>query len=151
MNYLRHLTVVVLLLVAMRPAAAADVIYPPGVRVGLSPAVGLSLAKTFTGFQSNDQSVKVLVTELPPNAYEEVKTAFAKPDALGPTGIRPQTIETTAGPAYYTVEVGKDGDNTVQRYSMILPGGTFSGYVDVQVPENATKIYSDDAVRQMLA
>jgi hypothetical protein len=34
---------------------------------------------------------------------------------------------------------------------MILPGGTFSGYVAVQVPENATKIYSDDAVRQMFA
>ena len=34
---------------------------------------------------------------------------------------------------------------------MILPGGTFSGYVAVQVPENASKIYTDDAVRQMFA
>jgi hypothetical protein len=34
---------------------------------------------------------------------------------------------------------------------MILPGGTFSGYVAVQVPENAAKIYTDDAVRQMFA
>src|SRR6266481_2564354 len=34
---------------------------------------------------------------------------------------------------------------------MIVSGGTFSGYVAVQVPENATKIYSDDAVRQMFA
>ena len=34
---------------------------------------------------------------------------------------------------------------------MILSGGTFSGYVAVQVPENAGKIYSDDAVRQMFA
>jgi hypothetical protein len=151
MKYVRHLTVVVLLLVAMRPAAAANVIYPPGVRVGLSPAVGLSLAKSFTGFQSDDQSVKVLVTELPPNAYDEVKTAFAKPDAVGPTGIKPQTIETKAGPAYYTVEVGKDGANTVQRYSMILPGGTFSGYVAAQVPANATKILSEDVIRAMFA
>ena len=39
----------------------------------------------------------------------------------------------------------------VRRYSMILPGGTFSGYVAVQVPENASKIYTDDAVRQMFA
>jgi hypothetical protein len=38
-----------------------------------------------------------------------------------------------------------------RHYSMILSGGAFSGYVDVQVPENATRIYSDDAVRQMLA
>lgn len=34
---------------------------------------------------------------------------------------------------------------------MILPGPTFSGYVAVQVPENATKIYTDEAVRQMFA
>jgi hypothetical protein len=34
---------------------------------------------------------------------------------------------------------------------MILSGGTFSGYVAVQVPENATKIFSDDVVRKMLA
>jgi len=151
MKYVRHLTVVVLLLVAMRPAAAAGVIYPPGVRVGLSPAVGLSLAKSFTGFQSDDKSVKVLVTELPPSAYDEVKTAFSKPDALGPTGIRPQTIETAAGTAYYTVEVGKDGANTVQRYSMILPGGTFSGYVAAEIPANATKILSEDVIRAMFA
>jgi hypothetical protein len=39
----------------------------------------------------------------------------------------------------------------VRRYSMILPGPTFSGYVAVQVPENASKIYTDDAVRQMFA
>ncbi len=44
-----------------------------------------------------------------------------------------------------------NGAASVRRYSMILPGGTFSGYVAVQVPENAGKIYTDDAVRQMFA
>ena len=34
---------------------------------------------------------------------------------------------------------------------MILPGGPFSGYIAVQVPESASKIYTDDAVRQMFA
>jgi hypothetical protein len=34
---------------------------------------------------------------------------------------------------------------------MILPGGTFSGYIAVQVPENASKIYTNEAVRQMFA
>jgi hypothetical protein len=45
----------------------------------------------------------------------------------------------------------KDGANEVRRYSMIVPGNGFSGYVAVQVPENATKIYTDEAVRQMFA
>src|SRR4030088_1034850 len=34
---------------------------------------------------------------------------------------------------------------------MIVSGGAFSGYVAVQVPENASKIYTDEAVRQMFA
>src|SRR5580704_12522925 len=152
MKCLRHLTAAALLLVAMGPVFAADVVYPPGVRVGLAPLVGLVKARTFTGFETEDHSVKVLLTELPSDAYNEVKTAFSKPDAVGPTGIKPQTLETAgAGTAYYTVETAKDGANTVKRYSMMLSGGTFSGYVAVQIPESASKIYTEDAVRQMFA
>src|SRR3979411_910727 len=44
-----------------------------------------------------------------------------------------------------------EGATSVRRYSMILPGGTFSGYVAVQIPENTVKIYTDEAVRQMFA
>jgi hypothetical protein len=152
MKRLRYLTAAVLLVVAMRPALAADVVYPTGVRLGMTPLVGLVKAKTFSGFETEDKSVKVLVTELPPDAYNEVKTAFSKPDAVGPTGIKPQTIETAgAGTAYYTIETGKDGANTVKRYSMMLSGGTFSGYVAVQIPESASKIYTEEAVRRMFA
>ncbi len=68
-----------------------------------------------------------------------------------PSGIKPHSIETPAGTAYYTVETAKEGADTVRRYSMMLSGGTFSGYVAVQIPENATKIYTDDAVRQMFS
>jgi hypothetical protein len=135
---------------AFGPAFAADPIFPPGVRVGMTPLVGLSRAKTFVGFETEDQSVKVLVTELPAEAYGEVASAF-KANPAGTGGIKPESIETSAGLAYYTAETAKDGATNVRRYSMILPGGTFSGYVAVQVPENASKIYTDEAVRQMFA
>jgi hypothetical protein len=132
------------------PAFAADPVFPPGVRVGMTPLVGLSPAKSFVGFETEDQSVKVLVTELPAEAYGEVMNAF-KANPAGSGGIKPESIETSAGLAYYTAENATDGTTSVRRYSMILPGGTFSGYVAVQIPENATKIYTDDAVRQMFA
>jgi hypothetical protein len=135
---------------AFRPAFAVDPVFPPGIRVGMTPLVGLAKAKSFTGFETEDQSVKVLVAELPADAYSEVMSAFkANPGGTG--GIKPESIETSAGLAYYTVENAKDGAANVRRYSMILPGGTFSGYIAVQVPENASKIYTDDAVRQMFA
>ena len=148
---LPRLTLAIALFAAtMSAALAADPVFPPGVRVGLTPLVGLARAKTFIGFETEDQGVKVLVAELPPDAYGEVMNAF-KANPGGSGGIKPESIETAAGMAYYTAENAKLGANTVRRYSMILPGGTFSGYIAVQVPENATKIYTDEAVRQMFA
>jgi hypothetical protein len=132
------------------PVLAADPVFPPGIRVGLTPLVGLSRAKAFVGFETEDQGVKVLVAELPAEAYNEVMNAF-KANPAGAGGVKPESIETSAGLAYYTVEAARDGTSNVRRYSMILPGGTFSGYVAVQVPENASKIYTDDAIRQMFA
>jgi hypothetical protein len=154
MKPIRLISAVALLItalcLALGPAVAADPVFPPGMRVGLTPLVGLVRAKNFVGFETEDQSVKVLVTELPAEAYGEVMSAF-KANPAGSGGIKPESIETSAGLAYYTVESAKDGAGNVRRYSMILPGGTFSGYVAVQVPENAGKIYTDDAVRQMFA
>jgi hypothetical protein len=154
MKPIRLLTTVALLVSAMcltsRPGFAADAMFPPGVRVGMTPLVGLVHAKAFVGFETEDHGVKVLVTELPAEAYGEVANAF-KANPAGTGGVKPESIETSAGLAYYTAENGKDGATNVRRYSMILPGGTFSGYVAVQIPENATKIYTDEAVRQMFA
>ncbi|MGJ4890209.1 hypothetical protein [Bradyrhizobium sp. HKCCYLR20261] len=150
MTLFRLLAVALVSISLLRPALAADAIFPPGVRIGLAPLVGLGKAKNFSGFETEDQSVKVLLTELPAAAYGEVKNAFtANPGGTG--NIKPESIETSAGTAYYTVENGRDGATPVRRYSMILPGSGFSGYVAVQVPETASKIYTDDAVRQMFA
>jgi hypothetical protein len=131
-------------------AWAGDPVFPPGIRVGMTPLVGLVPAKTFTGFETADESVKVLVAELPAGAYGEVMNALKTNPAIA-SGAKPESIETAAGTAYYTAETAKNGASVVRRYSMILSGGTFSGYVAVQVPENASKIYSDEAIRQMFA
>lgn len=151
MKALHHLLAAVLLLVAtMHSGLAADAIFPPGARVGLTPLAGLVLSKSFSGFESEDHRVKVLVTELPVTAYDQVKSAFSThPAAL--SRVKPQSIATSAGLAYYTTETAKKGAVTVRRYSLIVPGGTFSGYVAVQIPEDATKLYPDDAVRRMFA
>src|SRR5215475_11713875 len=151
MTLIRRLFAAALLVIAAtNPALAADPVFPPGARVGLVPLVGLVRAKTFIGFETEDQGVKVVVADLPAEAYNEVANAFkGNPGNMG--GIKPESIETPAGLGYYTVESARDGATNVRRYSMMVPGIGFSGYVAVQVPESAWKIYSDDAVRQMFA
>ena len=152
MNLIRHLRAAVLVAASLPPliaaAHAADATYPRGIRIGLAPLEGLAPAKSFVGFESADGEVKVLMTELPPAAYGEVEAAFkAQPEGVG--GIKPQSLETGAGKAYYTIESGKDGDTPVRRYSMIVSGGAFSGYVAVQVAESSSAAVTDDKVRQM--
>jgi hypothetical protein len=150
MSPIRLFSALALLIAAQCAALAADPVFPSGMRVGLTPLVGLVRARSFVGFETEDHGVKVLVAELPAEAYGEVASAF-KANPAGSGGVKPESIETSAGLAYYTAENAKDGATNVRRYSMILPGGTFSGYIAVQVPENASKIYTDDAVRQMFA
>jgi hypothetical protein len=151
MKHIGRLFVLALLWAALSPAFGADPVYPPGLRIGMTPLVGLAPAKTFPGFETEDHSVKVLIAELPEAAYGEVKTAFKANSFPGPNPIKPESLQTTAGEGFYTAENAKDGDTPVRRYSMIVPGDAFSGYIAMQVPENATRIYSDDAVRQMFA
>ena len=150
MTPFRVLAAVAFLIAATCAAFAADVVFPPGAHVGMKPLVGLVRAKSFIGFETEDQGVKVLIADLPADAYAEVVGAFkANPAVTG--NVKPESLETPAGLAYYTVESARDGATNVRRYSMILPGPTFSGYVAMQVPENAGKIYTDEAVRQMFA
>jgi hypothetical protein len=152
MKHIRQFFPLVLLLAALSPAFAEDPVYPPGLRVGIVPIQGLVVSKTFPGFETEDHGVKVLVAELPPAAYGEVQNAF-KTNSFpgGANAIRPESLQTAAGEGYYTVETAKDGNEAVRRFSMIVSGGSFSGYVAAQVPESATRTFSDDAMRQMFA
>lgn len=152
MKHLGQLLAWALVLTALSPAFAADPVYPPGLRIGIVPIEGLVVSKTFPGFETADHGVKVLIAELPAAAYGEVQNAFKTHSFPGgANAIKPESLQTAAGEGFYTVETAKDGADTVRRFSMIVAGATFSGYVAAQIPENATKTYSDDAMRQMFA
>jgi hypothetical protein len=150
MKQIVRLLLVILLAVLARPALAADTVFPPGVRIGLVPLIGLGPAKAFPGFETEDHTVRVLLTELPSAAYSEVRKA-AETGVMANGQSRPETIETATGKGFFTVESGKEGDKPVRRYSMVVSGGPFAGFIAVLVPESASKIYTTDAVRQMLA
>ena len=96
--------------------------------------------KAFAGFETADHGVKVLLTELPAAAFGEVEAAFkATPEGVG--GIKPENIETAAGMAYYTRREREGW----RRHGAALfddrAGRTFSGYVAVQVPEAAARLF----------
>jgi hypothetical protein len=135
---------------AINPVQAAEAVFPPGVRIGLVPMEGLTVAKNFVGFVSADQNVKVGLIELPPAAFSSIDAAV-KDGKVPAQGPKPEMFETATRKGYYSVEPGKNGIFSVRNYSVILPNDTFSGYVIVQVGDGADKSFSEDAIRKMLA
>lgn len=132
------------------PVQAADAIYPPGMRVGLVPMQGLTLATDFSGFESADKNVKVGVTEIPEAAFTAIDTAVKQGNI--PAGApKPELFETAIRKGYFTIENGKDGIFNVRNFSLILPSEKFSGYVIVQLRDGADKSFSEEAIRKMLA
>jgi hypothetical protein len=155
MRYIRSLVVILVsfwLVNAATPAMATDPVFPKGTRVGLIPLEGLVPAQAFSGFEATDQRVKVVVTELPKEAFTSIEavTAANQPPAGNRPKIEPFTLE-SGGKAYITRETAVDEGTNVRRFSLMISGTAFSGYVAVQVPDNANAAYSDDAVRKMLA
>ena len=117
--------VVTLMCPALDPAAAAEPIYPRGIRVGLAPIDGSCRRhKTFVGFETADHGVKVLLTELPAAAYRRGRRPPSRPRPTGPAASSRESIETAAGMAYYTIETAQGWRRpAVRRYSMIAAGG----------------------------
>lgn len=152
MRQIARLFAIALLSAAATNAVAADAVYPRGIRVGIVPMPGLNQSTAFLGFESADQGVKVLVSELPGPAFDQIDAAFksAPEGSLG--NVKPEKIETAAGNGYFTAEDAVVGPDKVRRYSLIVPGSKlFSGYVAVQVPAIEAKTYSDEAVKKMLS
>ena len=96
MKPLRLLAAVALIFAANWSALAGEAVCPPGARVGLTPLVGLVPAKAFAGFETEDHGVKVLVTELPADAYSEVANAF-KGGSGATSGIKPTSERARTG------------------------------------------------------
>ncbi len=138
----------VVVLVAPVAAQAADVVFPPGSRVGLVPPDGVKVSTEFVGFESDDKNVKLGVAELPEEAFTSVASAIKDGKPIG-NGLKAEPIKTEAGDAFVTTETKKEAGDTVRSYSLIAKGDKFTGYVIAQIKDGA-KAPSDADIRKVL-
>ena len=138
-------------LASAAPLYAAELVYPSGSRVGIVPLDGLTPVNGTFGFESKEPGFKMLLAELPAAAFVSVDTGMKGNAPMPPNVTKPESISTAAGPAYLSMETAKDGAAKVQRYAVVVGGGSFSGYAVIEVTEQAAKTYPDDAIRKMLA
>jgi hypothetical protein len=141
-----------LLALAQAPARAADVIYPPGSRIGLAPPPGLAPSRNFFGYEDPDNNVAIILVALPVEAYAELdKTVDA--ESFKRQGVTLETREAmplSTGKAFLVIG-HQDMDKTnLRKWFLVASSPALTAFVTVQVPDAAKARYPDEVIRAAL-
>jgi len=142
------------LALAQAPARAADVVYPPGSRIGLAPPSGLAPSRSFFGgYEDPDDNVTIKMVALPAEAYGELDRTMGA-EALKRQGLTFETREAmplSTGKAFLVVGHQEVDKTNVRKWFLIASWPALTAFVTVQVPDAAKARYPDAAIRTALA
>lgn len=137
-------------------AAAAETIFPPGLRIGLEPPGDMVVSKRFNGFEDAGRKAAITVLDLPGRVYQEIeRSAFAK-NQQGLSNIKRESFPFASGIGILISGTAQENGITVHKWFLTAtPSGdrikNLTALVTVQVPESAFTVYSDAVVRKALA
>ena len=134
-------------------ASAADPVYPKGLRIGLTPVGDLKPSARFSGFEDSAHSVQVSMLELPPPAAEEIARSIFAQQQVGLTDVKRESFPFQDGVGFLVSARGEANGVRVRKWFLTASGLMSNPAImlRVEVPEAASAIYSDAAIRQMLA
>jgi hypothetical protein len=129
---------------------AGDVVFPPGLRIGLAPPEGMLPSRDFPGFEDREHKAAILIVQLPPQAYYDgLKTIFAAKPAENITLGQRQMLAFDNGIAY--VAAGREqSDVTYRKWLFLAQYQDITALLTVQIAETASEIYPDETVRAAL-
>lgn len=138
------------LALSLQAALAAEPIYPPASRVGLVPLEDMVPSKRFTGFENPQKAAAISITELPPQAYEQVVAGMTK-ESLRRQGLDVMSREklTLAGKSGLLVAGAMTGSVKGRKWVLALKGSDLTALLIAEV-EGGEDGYSEAAVRAAL-
>jgi hypothetical protein len=147
---------VVLSVLASGASAMAAPVFPPGLRVGLEPAAGLTVSRRFPGFEDAERHVSVTILELPAAAYDKLMRSAVAKDQQGMTEVKRESFTFAGGLGYLVSGEARDNGIPVHRWFLIASAAAeavpnLALLLRVEVPEPARAVYTDAVVRKMLA
>jgi hypothetical protein len=147
---------VVLSVLASGASAMAAPVFPPGLRVGLEPAAGLTVSRRFPGFEDAERHVSVTILELPAAAYDKLMRSAVAKDQQGMTEVKRESFTFAGGLGYLVSGEARDNGIPVHRWFLIASAAAvavpnLAMMLRIEVPEPARAVYTDAIVRQMLA
>lgn len=145
--------VLLTLLATALPLAAADTVFPPASRVGLTPPEGFVPSANFNGFENADKTAAILISELPSPAYAEIDKAMT-PEAMKGQGVDLQgrePITLKSGPAF--LAFGRQDREGIASYKWVLVASSsdLTAVVAFQVLDAAKDKFPEATVRAVLA
>src|SRR4029453_4548613 len=149
---IRRCLMVGALLLAATAARAAEVVYPPGSRIGLVPPAGLVTSKNFFGYEDPAKNVGIILAALPVDAYGELEKTITA-EALKKQGITQETRESLSlagGKAFLVISPQEVEKTRGRKWFRIAGPPTLTALVTAQVPEPAKAAYPDTAIRAAL-
>lgn len=157
---LRRLFVYVLLalagLASLVPDAVAEPVFPPGLRVGLEPPVGMSPSARFPGFEDTGRNAIIAILDLPLSAYQGLETAAFNKIQQELEQPKRESFPFESGIGFLISGTGRQNGVSVHRWSLLAqavggPVQNLTALINVEVPESALSVYSDAIIRKALA
>src|SRR5918994_3021376 len=104
--------------------SAAEVVFPPGSRIGLAPPSDMDVSQRFAGFESRSKSAVITAVEMPPEAFKDL-SAGLNAENLQKQGVTMTSRETFAvgsGEAVL-VEGSQAGNGGAMQKRLLVVGG----------------------------
>lgn len=144
------LTVFALLCVS-GAALAADVIYPPTLRVGIAPPPNFVANPAFSGFEHNDRPIRLLLSELPGYVYENIEKEVAADLERAPGVLTREDVELKSGAKGFLLKgTATSPQGPVYKWTMVVRSGDITGIAAVEVPDAVKEFAPYEAVRASL-
>lgn len=148
------LTLGALVVQAPKPAAA-ETVFPPGLRIGLTVPGDLKVSTRFPGFEDPGRKVAITILDMPIAALESLeRSAYAKTQAEV-QDLKREAFPFENGIGVLVSGVATENGAKVHKWFLIASSATgpvtdLAALVSVQVPEDALNVYSDAVVRAAL-
>jgi hypothetical protein len=135
-------------------ALAADVVFPPGSRVGLEPAGDLKLSQHFPGYEDVDHKVIIIIYDLPAAALPELERAAESKINPTLTPRKQEDFSFKSGTGKLLTANAQGPDFKLNRWILVAaasPEKDLATLIGVDVPDAALAVYSDAVIRKMLS
>lgn len=156
---LRRLSVVLFVVWAVLTgltAAGAEPAFPAGLRVGLEPPAGLKPSTQFPGFEDSERKASITILDLPGQAYEEIERSVFAQNQSGLSDVKRESFPFANGIGILVSGRATENGAPVRRWFLLAAGfggavSDLTTLINVTVPEPASAVYSDAAIRKALA